>query len=304
MKTLLTTDGSKEATLALRTASRLLRRSNNEVQVLCVTPRFDAPEGGRKNRDANALRLAYEKRIEPETKTILENARRLLESEGVAADGFSIIGSPSEVITQLAAGFDITVVGAHGRYRSPNLGLGPVASRVVEHAQGAVLVARELTGEDNLRVLVAVDGSAASKFALSMMTACFAVDEAEITLMHVKETPWIHLGLDQNWLDDSREDFDQSNPEAQLEDELQREAEAVVEEMQARLDGYNYSVTTIIEEGNPATEILGEAERGDYDLIILGATEQSDMKHGMLGSVSARVAWQANCSVAVVKGYE
>lgn len=35
MKTLMTTDGSKEATTALLTASRLLRKSRNEVGVLC-----------------------------------------------------------------------------------------------------------------------------------------------------------------------------------------------------------------------------------------------------------------------------
>jgi nucleotide-binding universal stress UspA family protein len=54
-------------------------------------------------------------------------------------------------------------------------------------------------------------------------------------------------------------------------------------------------------EGSPATEILGEAESGAYDLIVLGATGATDAKHEMLGSVSAKLAWQASCSVAVVK---
>jgi nucleotide-binding universal stress UspA family protein len=58
---------------------------------------------------------------------------------------------------------------------------------------------------------------------------------------------------------------------------------------------------TLIEEGNPATEILGEAEGGLYDLIVLGAADAMDTKHNMLGSVSAGIAWQAPCSVAVVK---
>lgn len=304
MKSLLTTDGSKESTTALRTAGRLLRKSNNEVHVLCVTPRFYSPAGREKKESASTLPVAYEKRIGSETKALLEKARRLLQEEGIEATAVSKTGSPSEVITQLAADYDFTVVGARGRYRSPNLGLGPVASRVVEHAPGAVLVARELTGEDNLRVLVGVDGSAASKLAVNMMTACLDLDEAEITLMHVKETPWIHLGLDREGLDEAEDLFDPSDPEGQFEDELQREAEGVIEEARAGLEKFNYSVTTIVEEGNPATEILGEAERGEYDLILLGATEQSDMKHGMLGSVSAKVAWQANCSVAVIKGGE
>jgi nucleotide-binding universal stress UspA family protein len=68
-----------------------------------------------------------------------------------------------------------------------------------------------------------------------------------------------------------------------------------------RMLGTGYSVMTLIEEGNPATEILGEEESGQYDLVVLGAADAMDSKHTMLGSVSAKVAWQAPCSVAVVK---
>jgi len=46
---------------------------------------------------------------------------------------------------------------------------------------------------------------------------------------------------------------------------------------------------------------LGQAEQGEYDLIVLGASGANDMKHRMLGSVSAKVTAQAPCSVAVVK---
>jgi len=46
MKTLIATDGSQEATAALRTASRLLRKKGNEVFVLCVAPEFSGPTSG------------------------------------------------------------------------------------------------------------------------------------------------------------------------------------------------------------------------------------------------------------------
>jgi hypothetical protein len=51
------------------------------------------------------------------------------------------------VITRLAAEYDITVVGAHDQYTRSKPGLGPVASRVVAAAPGAVLIGREL-GEE------------------------------------------------------------------------------------------------------------------------------------------------------------
>jgi nucleotide-binding universal stress UspA family protein len=304
MKTLMTTDGSKEATTALRTASRLLRKIRNEVAVLCVAPELDrlSQASEKRAKGSQTRREQYRRRMTQKTRAILDDATKILRSQGIEAELLSEVGSPTDVIVKLAEDHDLTVVGAAGRnHPAWAAGLGSVASRIVEHAQGIVLVARELTGSDRVRVLVGLDGSLASKHALSAMTAYFEIDSAEVTLLHVKETPWIHLGLDREWFDSPEDVFDQADPEIQLEDELQREAEDLLEDGQSRLAKYNYSVLTQIQEGNPATEILGEAESGQYDLIVLGAADAMDSKHTMVGSVSAKVAWQAPCSVAVVK---
>jgi len=303
MKTLIATDGSEEATTALRTASCLLRKTRNEFEVLCVAPELVRPVGRGKEPRAKGSQTGeeYRRRITRKTKAILDDAAKILRTEGVEAKLFSEIGSPADVIVKLAEGYDVTVVGAAGRNHPAFAGLGSVASRAVEHAAGMVLVAREPASRDRLRVLVGLDGSLASRHALSALTAYFDIDSAEITLMHVKETPWIHLGLDREWFDSPADVFDQANPEILLEGELEREAEDLLEDAQARLAKYNYSVMTLIEEGNPGTEILGEAESGQYDLVVLGAADAMDSKHTMLGSVSAKVAWQAPCSVAVVK---
>jgi nucleotide-binding universal stress UspA family protein len=297
VKTLLTTDGSGESLMALRTAARLLRRARNEVHLLCVAPQIRV--SGRRNRTQTDAE--YERRITEESRAILEQTWKALVEEEIEVQPITDIGSPADVIVKAAEDYDVTVVGATGRGQSPRLGLGPVAGRVVEHASGTVLVARQLRSTADLRVLAAIDGSDASKRALMTMATCFNVDSAEITLLHVKETPWIHLGLDRQWSDFPGDAFDRSDPGIQLEEELQREAEGVLETAHAMLERYDYSVLTAIEEGNPATEILGKAESADYDLIVLGATGLRNTKHGMLGSVSAKVAAQAPCSVAIVK---
>lgn len=303
MKTLVATDGSDEGTTALRTASRLLRKVRNEVDVLCVAPELERLRGRGKTvrGDHSRIRDAYRRRIATETKSILDEAQKILGAEGVQAKSLSEIGSPADVIVRLSGDYDVTVIGASGSRHASRAGLGSVASRVVEHSGGSVLVARSIPSGETLRVLVGVDGSLASRHALSAMTAYFNIDSAEITLIHVKETPWIHLGLDREWFDYPGEVLDLADPELQLEGELEREAEGVLEAAKAKLAKYNYSVLTQIEEGNPATEILGEAESGGYDLIVLGAGDATDAKHNMLGSVSAKIAWQAPCSVAVVK---
>ena len=298
MKTLMATDGSNEATAALRTATRLLRRRDNEVHILCVAPEFYEP-GGRK--EDKRVRAEYERRIEQETKKILERAHQTLLAEGVAAEIRAESGSPAEVIVRLANDYNVTVLGATSQYDTTRPGIGSVASRVVEHAPGIVLVCRENAGGSSPRILLCVDGSRASQAALNALTTYFNTESAGITLMHIVETPWVNLGLDQDWFDRGGETRDQKSSEIQLEEELQIEANQIIEEAAEQLRRRGLDVTTVIAEGNPATEILGQAEQDEYDLIVLGASGATDMKHRMLGSVSAKVTGQTACSVAVVK---
>jgi len=298
MKTLMATDGSNEATAALRAATRLLRRRDNEVQILCVAPEFYEP-GGRK--EDKRVRVEYEGRIARETKKILERAQQTLLAEGVAAEMRAESGSPAEVIVRLANDYDVTVLGATSQYDTTRPGIGSVASRVVEHAPGIVLLCRESAGGSRLRILLCVDGSRVSQAALNSLTMHFNTQSAEITLMHVVETPWVNLGLDRDWFDLGGETREQKVSEIQLEEELQIEANEIIEDAAEQLTRHGLDVTTLIAEGNPTTEILGQAEQDEYDLIVLGASGAADMKHRMLGSVSAKVTGQTACSVAVVK---
>ncbi|HWP42022.1 MAG TPA: universal stress protein [Blastocatellia bacterium] len=303
MRVLLATDGSKDAKTALRTASRLVRKEGNQFHVLCVAPEIIVPRpGGRqKSRMTNQIRERYRQRIQQDTKEILEEAREIMRAEGVAAETLAEIGSPSEVIVRMADDYDLTVVGAHGRYERTQPGIGPVASQVVEHASGAVLVARDLVAESSFRILVGVDGSLASEAALDMLSSNYNVITSEITLMHVIEMPWLRLGLQQQWIDYAAEDVDRSEYQIGLEGELRLEAEEVLERARLRLEEYGLSAETMVGEGNPGQELLSEAIRGEYDLVVLGATGLADIKRAMLGSVSVKVAHNAPCSVLVVK---
>lgn len=300
MRTLLATDGSAEATNALRVASRLLQRTGNEFHLLCVAPEFyqQHPETKRKSE---RLREEYERRIIQETDAILKRAQKTLLEEGIEAKTFSVSGSPAKVIVQTAADYDVTVLGSTSQYDNSRPGIGSVASRVVAHAPGIVLLARELEPGNRLRILACVDGSRAAERALNSLITYFNTEAADITLMHVVETPWVNLGLEHDWLTESDASREEYRSELQIEREMQIEAEEVLESAQEMLTRHGFSVTTVVEEGNPATEILGQADTGEYDLILIGATGASDVKHEMLGSVSTKVAAQSPCSVIIVK---
>jgi len=289
MKVLMATNGSPESGAALRTALRLLAPVNRIVDLLCVAPA--APR-----KTLPAARDRYESRILRETTQILERTRAGAGSGGGSVSTVTEVGSPAGVIVSRSEGYDLTVVGARNREVG---GLGPVASRVVEHAEGPVLIARELRVEGAARILVAVDGSEASFRAVETLASLFNLESAEVCLMHVAETPWLQLGLDGDWASSSDEEKEKSESGV-WEHEMVREGETIMEQARDLLRGLRLSVTTRLDEGNPANEILSEAERGQYDLIALGATSTRDLKHRMLGSVSSKVAWSAPCSVLIV----
>lgn len=306
MKVLLATDGSAQAATALRTAASLLGTKDAEFDLLCVAPDFYFPQGQTPQEPQKAARMveAYRQKIKLEASGLLLHAQSALAARGIKAGTRVEIGSPARVITQLADDYDLVVVGAHDQYTRSKPGLGAVASRVVAAAPGAVLIGRELGEESRQwRILLAVDGSLAAEEALEFLTASFRVREAEITLMHVVETPWVHLGLDREWFDyePGVTDLNGSPADRVLKNELQREGDTVIASARRKLERHGLSVNTVIAEGDPALEILSESERGEYDLIVIGATGEHDLKHQLLGGVSTKVAQAALCSTLVVK---
>jgi nucleotide-binding universal stress UspA family protein len=297
VKLLLATDGSDDATVAMKTAARLLSPAVCTVDLLCVAPAFP------KKWASASADYNYDQRILGESTHIVERARGHVKLNANLITTLNEIGSASVVIVDKTDNYDLTVIGANGWGAGGHVGLGPVASRVVEHALGSVLVGRDLRSEDGVRVLLAVDGSAASLHAVEVFRSLFDLSLTEICLMHVVETPWIQLGLEEDWATYSDEDKERSEA-GLMEKELVREGDAAIEQVRNLLCTGPLSVTTRIDEGNPADEILSEAERGQYDLIVVGATGASDLKHCMLGSVSSKIAWNAPCSVLIARDWE
>ena len=56
-----------------------------------------------------------------------------------------------------------------------------------------------------------------------------------------------------------------------------------------------------LEFGNPAETIIEIAEKGNYDLIVVGSRGLSSVKRFFLGSVSDDISHHAKCSVLIVR---
>lgn len=281
MRVLFTTDGSKESSDGLRAACRLLSPYDREADVLYVAPQLTRPFS----------REPLPPTSSNQTSCILGQARRLLAEEGCRAFPICRPGSPARVILHEAVAYDLTVLGAKGRGDHSQGGLGPVASRLVEHASGCILVGRTPPRDRQPQILVPVNGSDGSEQALNILASFFDLESADVTLLHVIETPWLPK-------DENGESQEGAVP---MLLELRSEAESLLAQARSRLRPQHSGISTSIREGVPANEILSAAEEGGYDLIVLGATAASDLKHQVLGSVSSKVAWNAPCSVLLVR---
>lgn len=292
MRVLIATDGSNLATGAMRTAARILNPDDRHFDLLCVTPAWN-------RKDETERRKRYEERAARETAKILDRTKDLIRADALDVRRIGETGSPAALIAGKTGDYDLTVIGALGSGFKRDAGLGPVASRVVGHALGPVLIGRAMRSEDGLRILVAVDGSAASFHAVEAVGELCDLSSAEICLMYVAETPWLQLELEGDWATSSEQEMESSEAGV-LEKEFVNEGEALIEDARKLLRHNRVLVNSRVEEGNPANELLAEAERGQYDLVVVGATGNRDLKHQMLGSVSSRIAWEAPCSVLIV----
>jgi nucleotide-binding universal stress UspA family protein len=134
-----------------------------------------------------------------------------------------------------------------------------------------------------LKILVAYDGSERSRKALEWPTRFV---HPEVTVISVVQT-----------LSGSEPIADAVDP-ANIRLANQQNLQEVVA---AALGEHGIAPKLINAAGNPAEEIIRAAERGAFDLVILGAQGMNAIERFLLGSVSARVARYAPCPVLVVR---
>ncbi len=141
------------------------------------------------------------------------------------------------------------------------------------------------------KVLVPLDFSAHSSEALRYAAELSRRFEAPLTLVHAYD-PLAY-----------------AYPDGFLfvpQPELDRLFEAIDEQLAAQkkvaLEAGATSVDTKVLRGHTVSEIVGFAERGAYDLIVMGTHGRTGVQHLLMGSVAERVVRTAACAVLTVKG--
>ena len=149
------------------------------------------------------------------------------------------------------------------------------------------------------RILVATDASEASNRALEMAAQFAVLHNAEMLIIHVIRDMQIPFEIDEI----PELEFHQIESFNDAREEIMRKiAESILRIAKEKAEKAGAKkVSTAIGTGDPASSILGFAKRSEMDMIAMGTRGLSKLKGTILGSVSRKVADNAETSCLIVR---
>lgn len=139
------------------------------------------------------------------------------------------------------------------------------------------------------KILVPIDGSDDSIKALLQAKDLGRLAMADIVILFVvndfKNHPY---AIDRRYLEE-------------LRGEIVTQSNKIVDDAKKHFTDYPGKVDTLVRTGNVENEILEASKSGGFDLIVMGSRGLGRFARTMLGSVSSRIANNAEISVLLVK---
>lgn len=155
------------------------------------------------------------------------------------------------------------------------------------------------------RILVPVDGSEHSGRAAAFATELAVRFEASLTFLHVLDRVLAREAL-KRYVAHLRAEpepdlYEIESVEKTLARSGEDEGVKLLDRMASAAESAGVTdVNTTLLDGHPAGMTIEEAERGGYDLVVLGRRGASGLKGLLAGSVSQRVASEASATVVMV----
>ena len=188
---------------------------------------------------------------------------------------------------------DLVVVGAQSHSALERLFLGSVSHKVAAEAPCSVRVGRYHRAMDELRIIVAVDGSIDSKAMLQEIASRAWRPGTKFRIIVVVDS---HIETAMSWPGFLPANFVQTNDESGRE-WVNRMAEAASK----ILFDAGLGVSNYIYDGNPKEVLVRVSEEWRADAIFLGARGLNHGNRLSLGTVASSVASRALCSVELVR---
>jgi nucleotide-binding universal stress UspA family protein len=265
-------DGSASSIMAEETAAKIAKKTKATVTVLQVMPELRLGY-----RLPSNIQDELQGSIEQHTMAILGNARALFNEEKVKVNTETLEGDPADnILNYSKEGSDLIVMGGRGENEKEAYALGGVTKKVVMHTHCPLLIVKKTSSISSL--LVCVDASNNSMQALHYALKLAEKMGSKITLLNVQE---------QRLYD--------SSPKA-----AEDLGEKILSKALGAIGKKKMKVDKKLEFGAPSDRIAEVAERGNYDLIVLGSRGLGTVERFLLGSISDGVSNKAKCSVLIV----
>lgn len=133
------------------------------------------------------------------------------------------------------------------------------------------------------KILVGFDGSEGSEQALNR--AMMLIEEyGELILLAVVPSP-----------------SDKTFVEEGIYQKMREKAQNLISDVVKDLGEHEFTITGMVEEGDPAAIIIDVSSRLDVDLIVLGSKGKSELGRYLIGSVANKVVQYAHKPVMVVR---
>ena len=136
------------------------------------------------------------------------------------------------------------------------------------------------------KILIPLDGSEQSIWALGKAVQIAKKVGGEITLIHVYSVSSFAITPMQVY---------------KYVQAMRKYGEGVLEDGRKKAEAEGIQAKTLLVDGHTVEEILKAAKEGNFNLIVIGARGLSKIKELLLGSVSDGITKHAPCPVLVVR---
>lgn len=295
-------DASKQAFEAVRYVGQMFPAGRAEItlfHVLNLIPEDFSELGGTPDSLPHGVDFkTWELQQRKEIEDFMEKSGMLLVSQGYKKDAVTVMVKEREVgvardIMKLArGGYDALVLGRRGLSDLKGLLFGSVANKLVSHLQQVPVW---LVGghPDPGKILIAMDQSPGSMYALEYICDMFGQNHPDLLLFHVSKGFAVRgAGYDapvlpnqeQYWLEKTEEHFKRAEKEMEA---FFRQCIKKMEKKQIDIG----RVKTMVIPGvhSRAGAIFGEAREEGYGTIVVGRRGLSRVEEFFMGRVSSKV---------------
>jgi len=181
---------------------------------------------------------------------------------------------------------DLVILGTHGHSRIGRWLLGSTTEAILRRLAIPILTVRETRPINFARILFATDLSESSARALDFALDLAHVLQADIVAVHT---------LDKRMISSVEE-----ATQVDLHDRALKQAQQKLAMITTEGGRHGVEVSTVLNEGTAADEILKTAEDVDADLILLATTPKGAIERALIGATAERVVREARVPVLCV----